>query len=46
MWYFTDRGLTSYMAEKGFLLVQRNTMEQVVGREDIGTYAFKRVCLP
>ena len=42
LWYFTDRGLKIFMAEAGFMCVDQNRMEESVGREDIGTYAFSR----
>lgn len=41
-WYFTDAGLRNFMRRHGFELVERNTMEQACGREDIGTYVFRR----
>jgi len=30
------------MYDKGFELVEMNRMEEEIGREDIGTYVFKR----
>jgi hypothetical protein len=42
-WYFTDEGLKKFMKAHGFESVEQNTMETELGREDIGTYAFKRV---
>lgn len=41
--YFTRDGFRTFMAEHGFELVESNTMEQDAGREDIGTFVFKRV---
>jgi hypothetical protein len=42
-WYWTYRGLIKWMEEQGFACVEHNTMETLLGREDIGTFAFKRV---
>lgn len=42
-WYFTRRGLATFMGELGFEMVVSNTMEQSAGREDIGTFVFRRV---
>lgn len=42
VWYFTARGLCWYMEQLGFACVTRNDMETRIGREDIGTFAFKR----
>ena len=42
VWYFTARGLIWYMDQLGFSCVTRNDMETRIGREDIGTFAFKR----
>lgn len=42
LWYFTDRGLKRYMADLGFMLIDQNRMEESVGRDGIGTYAFVR----
>lgn len=41
-WYFTDEGFREYMGGQGFECVESNTMEQDAGREDIGTYVFRR----
>lgn len=46
LWYFTEHGLCRYMAEKGFSVVEANSIETTVGREDIRTYVFRRVCYP
>jgi len=40
--YFTQRGLQTFMDAHGFELVVSNTMEQSAGREDIGTFVFRR----
>jgi len=44
LWYFTEKGLCRYMAELGFALIGASRIEELVGREDIGTYVFQRVC--
>ena len=41
-WYFTRDGLIFAMQMCGFILVSENTVETDLGREDIGTFAFKR----
>lgn len=41
--YFTRPGLTRFMGGAGFELVLSNTMEQSAGREDIGTFVFRRI---
>lgn len=41
-WYFTRDGLTTFMKLHGFDLTYFNTVEQDHGREDIGTFAFRR----
>ena len=41
-WYFTERGLVRWFDEQGFELIERSTMEQDFGRENIMTYAFRR----
>lgn len=41
-WYFTRGGLISWFAEQGFELVGEDDFEQKFGREDIGTFAFRR----
>jgi hypothetical protein len=43
-WYFTRDGLTEWMRRYGFSLVEENHMETNLGREDIGTFVFKRIC--
>lgn len=42
-WYFTDRGLRWFMGECGFGCAESNHIETDLGREDIGSYAFRRV---
>lgn len=41
--YFTRQGFTDYMVRAGFELVERTDVEQRLGREDIETFAFRRV---
>lgn len=41
-WYWTDEGLKIFMWAFGFTCIERNQMETDIGREDIGTYVFKR----
>jgi hypothetical protein len=41
-WYFTKAGLLWAMRREGFELVEENTMETELGREDIGSFAFRR----
>lgn len=43
IWYFTDSGLKAWFSEQGFVCVEQNTKECELGRQGIGTYAFKRV---
>lgn len=43
VWYFSQKGLTRFMGEAGFELVLSNSMEQSAGREDIGTFVFRRI---
>lgn len=42
-WYFTRAGLERFMARLGFAVREWCTMEQDEGREDIHSFAFKRV---
>jgi hypothetical protein len=41
-WHFTPNGLVFILAQLGFDLVAQNDMEVRLGREDIGTFAFRR----
>jgi hypothetical protein len=41
-WYFTREGLISAFHLHGFFLVNESREETKIGREDIGTFAFKR----
>lgn len=40
--YFTDEGFKSFMDAHGFKVIECNTMETDLGREDIGTYVCER----
>lgn len=42
-WYFTHEGLVGMMSSHGFSLVGYGRGEELCGREDIKTYAFRRV---
>lgn len=42
-WYWTHAGLLNFMEHFGFAMVACDFTEQVLGREDINTYAFKRI---
>jgi hypothetical protein len=42
-WYFTRHGLISILRDPGFELIAESNMEIRAGREDIGTFAFRRV---
>lgn len=42
IWYWTHYGLVAWFAEQGFHLAESNTMETLLGREGIGSYAFCR----
>lgn len=41
-WYFTRDGLVWAMKNSGFELVSESAIETELGREDIGTFAFRR----
>ncbi len=41
-WYFTREGLLRWMKVQGFNLVEENLMETEAGREEIGTFVFKK----
>lgn len=43
IWYWTHDGLIRWFAEQGFTCVEHNTCESMLGRDGIGSYAFKRV---
>ena len=42
-WYFTEDGLVRWMRRQGWRLQDRSDFETVLGREDIGTFAFVRM---
>jgi hypothetical protein len=42
IWYFTREGLLNAMKACGFSLVAESDFETALGREDIGTFAFRR----
>lgn len=42
LWYFTHSGFIHYMKRLGFRLIDENEMESKLGREEIGTFVFKR----
>lgn len=41
-WYFTEDGLVQWMENKNFELLEANDIETKIGREDIGTFVFRR----
>lgn len=41
-WYWTADGLSRWMLAQGFELVQHDTRESRLGREDIGSFVFRR----
>lgn len=41
-WYFTESGLIQWFKANGFTLIEKNRQEENLGREDIGTYVFRR----
>lgn len=43
IWYFTDEGITMWFERHGFSLVESNNIEELLGREGIGTYVFRRI---
>jgi hypothetical protein len=42
-WYFTRDGLVAAMNMSGFALVSESAVETELGREDIGTFAFRKI---
>lgn len=42
-WYFTEKGLTGWFKTQGFQRVECNDSEIKAGREDIKSFAFRRV---
>lgn len=43
IWYWSDFGLIKWFENLGFINVEKNNIETVIGREDISTYVFRRV---
>jgi len=43
IWYHTDAGIRHWFRHQGFECVEHNTDETDLGREGIGSYAFRRV---
>jgi hypothetical protein len=43
IWYWTHDGLINWFDEQGFEVAEYNICESLLGREDIGSYAFRRV---
>jgi hypothetical protein len=41
-WYFTESGLRWFMEQHGWALVAMDHFETFLGREDIGSFAFRR----
>lgn len=41
--YWTEPGFVAWMAEHGFACRQASRVEEQLGREDVGTFAFERV---
>jgi len=41
-WYFTDHGLVRWFDDRGFSALHQSRMEEDFGREDIGTFVFRR----
>lgn len=46
IWYHTDAGLRRWFELQGFACVECNAAETTIGREGIGSYAFRRVQCP
>lgn len=41
-WYWNRRGLVAWFRAQGFELAEENRLETLLGREDVGTFAFRR----
>lgn len=41
-WYFTERGLATFMDGHGWRCIEHHDAETRLGREDIGTFVFER----
>lgn len=46
LYYFTERGFTEWMGRHGFLLLDVQSFETEAGRDNIKSFAFKRVAWP
>lgn len=46
LWYHTSVGICSWFERKGFVCLESNQMESALGRDSIGSYAFRRVECP
>ena len=42
VWYHTDKGIRWWFDQQGFECAESNDMETQIGREGIGSYAFRR----
>ncbi len=42
IWYWSHHGLLDWFKRQGFVCVEHNTMESLLGREGIHSYAFRR----
>ncbi|HEY3984638.1 methyltransferase domain-containing protein [Cedecea sp.] len=42
IWYWTHDGIVRWFAEQGFRMVEHNRCESMLGRDGIGSYAFRR----
>jgi len=42
LWYFTRQGFVRHLERLGFKLIDENQMESELGREEIGTFVFRR----
>lgn len=42
IYYFTHNGLVNWFKSQGFVLAEHNLVESELGREGIGSYAFRR----
>jgi hypothetical protein len=43
VWYWTHDGLIRWFAAQGFTCIEHNTIESELGRDGIGSYAFRRL---
>lgn len=41
-WYFTKDGIINFMSNFGFYCIEYSNIETEIGREDIGSFVFKR----